>query len=225
MTEPGRRGRDRQVRRAARVRAADGDVDLAGRLVRGDPVEEERGAVGVLRLGGDAVGQRRGHGCDRAAALRRAGTRRTRRCRQVLVVAGVLPVAVEHEHAFALAEAGIGVGVLDRVGVLREVAGLDPLLQVLGGREVRRRVDGRAGLLEDPVVDRLGRPVGGHQVLEREREPAAAGRGVPGHDRLQPGCLGLGEQVLELGDASWAARSCRSARPAPCCRRRRSGCS
>ena len=71
---------------------------------------------------------------------------------------------------------------------------------MLGGDEVRRRIDRRAGLLEDPVVDRLDRAIGGHQVLEREGKPHAALGAAPLHDRLEPGGLGLGEQVFELGN-------------------------
>ena len=37
-------------------------------------------------------------------------------------------------------------------------------------------------------------------MLEREGEPHAALGAAPLHDRLEPGGLGLGEQVLELGD-------------------------
>jgi hypothetical protein len=51
-------GRYRGARRPAGVGAADGHVDLAGRIVCGDPVEEERDAVCVLRSGGDTEGQR-----------------------------------------------------------------------------------------------------------------------------------------------------------------------
>ena len=54
------------------------------------------------------------------------------------IVAGVLPVAVEGEDALALAEPGGSVSVLDGVDVGREVAGLDPLFEVLGGVQVRR---------------------------------------------------------------------------------------
>ena len=57
----GRRRRHRQVGRAARVRATDGDVDLAGGLVGRHPVEEGGGAIGVLRRVGDAVRQGRRH--------------------------------------------------------------------------------------------------------------------------------------------------------------------
>ncbi len=70
---------------------------------------------------------------------------------------------------------------------------------MLRRREVGRRVDGRSGLLEDPVVDRLGRAIGGHEVLQREGEASATRRRIPGHDRKQSGCLGLGQQVFELG--------------------------
>ena len=99
-----------------------------------------------------------------------------------------------------LREPGGSVSVLDGVDVGREVAVLDPLFEVLGSDQVRRRIDRRAGLLEDPVVDRPDRAVGGHQVLERECEPHAALGAAPFHDRLEPGGLGLGEQILELGD-------------------------
>ena len=71
---------------------------------------------------------------------------------------------------------------------------------MLRRREIRRRVDGRARLLEDPVVYRRGRAVGRHQILEGEGEPAAARSGVPHHDRLEACRLRLGQQVLKLGD-------------------------
>ena len=199
VTEPAAAGGNGKVGRATGVRAADGDVDLTSLLVRGDPVEERRSAVGVLRRVGDAVGQGRRHRGGRARGFAWREDEEPDVPRQVLVVDRVLPVAVEHEHAFALAEAGVRVGVFDRVGVLREVAGLDPLLEVLGGSQVGRGIDRRAWLLEDPVVDRLGRAIGGHEVLQRECEPASAGRGVPLHDRLEVGGLGLGKKVLELG--------------------------
>ncbi len=63
----------------------------------------------------------------------------------VRVVPGVLPVTVEGEDPLALAEAGGSIRVLDGVDVGREVAILDPLLQVLGSSQVRRRIDRRAG--------------------------------------------------------------------------------
>ena len=126
----GRSRRDRQVRGTAGVRATDGDVDLAGGLVGGDPVEEEGGAIGVLgrvaRCRTSAAPTWR----PRIRQPRPDGkTKKPTLPGEVLVVDGVLPVAIEHEDALALAEAGIGVGVLDRVRVLREVAGLDPLLR------------------------------------------------------------------------------------------------
>ena len=65
---------------------------------------------------------------------------------------------------------------------------------------VGRRIDRRVLLLEDPVVDRLGRAVGSHQLLQRERQPAAALGRVPDHDRQETGRLGLAEQSLEVGD-------------------------
>ena len=64
---------------------------------------------------------------------------------------------------------------------------------------VRRSVDGSPGLLEDPVVDRLGGTVGRHELLKREREAAAAGRGVPDHDGQHALGLRRGEQRFELG--------------------------
>ena len=122
----------------------------AGLVVGGDPVEEERGAVGVLGVGGDAVGQRGGHGGGRSAGLSGRHQEEADVAGHVLVVPGVLPVAVEDEDALALAEAGVGVGVLDGVDVRREVAVLDPLLEVLGGRRgwsacrSSRRASGRS---------------------------------------------------------------------------------
>ena len=80
-----------------------------------------------------------------------------------------------------------------------EVAVLDPGLEVLGGLQVGGRIDGRARLLEDPVVDGLGRADGSHQVLERERQAHAARGVAPLHDRLLAGVLRLLEQRLELG--------------------------
>ena len=133
------------------------DVDLAGGGVGPDPVEEEGGAIRVLRVGGDPERQR-GPSSRARRPPRRAGTRRTRRCRAVGVVAGVLPVTVEGEDALALAEARVRVGVLDGVDVLGEVARLDPLLEMLAACQVGRRVDRRALLLEDPLVDRLVGP-------------------------------------------------------------------
>src|SRR5512143_2106727 len=56
------KGRHRCIRWPAGVRPKSGDVDLAGRIIRGDPVEEERRAIRVLRLGRYAKGQWGGHG-------------------------------------------------------------------------------------------------------------------------------------------------------------------
>ncbi len=66
----GSNGRHRGIRRPAGVRATDRSTSIwRAVVVRGDPVEEERGAVRVLGLGGDAVGQRGGHGGRRSAGL------------------------------------------------------------------------------------------------------------------------------------------------------------
>ena len=56
------------------------------------------------------------------------------------------------------------------------------------------------GFLEDPVVDRFDRAIGGHQVLERECKAHATLGAAPLHDRLEPGGLGRCEQGFELGD-------------------------
>ena len=172
-------------------------------VVRGDPVEEERGAVRVLRLGCDAIGQRGRHGRRRSAGRRGRHQEEPDVAGQVLVVVGVLPVAIEREDALALHEAGVGVGILDGVDVGREVATLDPLLEVLGGGEVRGCVDRRARLLEDPVVDGACRADGRHERLQREGEPHAALGAAPLHDREEPGGLGLGEQSIEIGERRW----------------------
>ena len=62
-------------------------------------------------------------------------------------------------------------------------------------------------------------------ALEREGEPHAALGAAPLHDRQEPGGLGLGEQVLELGERLGRLGHADLLRPASCCRRRRSGCS
>ncbi len=71
---------------------------------------------------------------------------------------------------------------------------------MLGRFQVARGVDGGVGLLEDPIVDRTRRAVRGHELLEREGQSAAAGGGVPGHDRQESLRLGFGQERVELGD-------------------------
>ena len=148
-------GRHVRVGRTHRVRAADLARAISrALLVGGHPVEEERGAVGVLGLRADPEGQRRRHRRLLAALLRRRHQEEADVARHLLVEVARLPVAVEHEQALAADEPAHHLRVVDRVDVLGEVAGLDPLLQVLRGLQVRRRVDRGARLLEDPVVDR-----------------------------------------------------------------------
>ena len=154
----------------------------------------------MLGFGCDAVGQRGGHRGRRSAGLSGRHQEEPNVAGHAGIVGAVLPVAVEGEDTLTLREPGGSVSVLDGVDVGREVAGLDPLLEVLGSEEVRRRIDRRAGLIEDPVVDRSDRAVGGHQLLEREGKPHAALGTAPLHDRLEPGGLGRGKQGIELGD-------------------------
>ena len=172
----------------------------ASRIVRGNPVEEERGAIRVLCLGCYAKGQWGRHGCIATTGLSRRHQEEPNISGQVRVVTGVLPVTVEGKDTLTLAEAGGSIRVLDGVDVSREVASLDPLLEMLGSDEVRRRIDRRASFSEDPVVDRPNRAIGGHQVLEREREPHTTLGAAPHHDWLEPGGLGCGEQILELSN-------------------------
>jgi len=69
---------------------------------------------------------------------------------------------------------------------------------MLRGGEVRRRVDGRALVLEDPVIDSARVAEGTHEVLQREGETDR--RLVPHDVGGNAGGLGLGHQVFELGD-------------------------
>ena len=108
-----------------------------------------------------------------------------------------LPIAVEHEQTFAADIAAHHLEIFDGIGVGGEIARLDPAFQMLGGLEIVGRIDGGAVLLEDPVVDRLGRAVGTHQVLQREGEACRAL--VPLHDGQNTGFLGLGHGGVKFG--------------------------
>ena len=118
MTEPAATAGIGQVGRAARVRAADGRrrsaraVSFVATQLRKNAAQSAFFALAAMPYVS---------GADMAPCgppSWRAGSGRSRPCPAVGVVAGVLPVAVEHEHALALAEARVGVGVLDGVDVL-----------------------------------------------------------------------------------------------------------
>ena len=96
---------------------------------------------------------------------------------------------------------------------------------MLCGDKVRRCIDRRTGLLEDPVVDRFDRAIGGHQVLERERKTHTALGTAPLHDRLEPGGFGRGEQGFKLGNRLGRLGHADLGCQLSCCRRRRSCCS
>src|SRR5690606_21747918 len=123
--------------------------------------------------------------------------------RQVCVVAGILPVTIENKDSLALTKAGVSIGILDSVDVRGQVAILDPLLQMLGSQQILRRINRRARLLENPVVDRINRAVGGHQVLKREGKSHPTFCAAPLHDREKPGGLSLGQQGVKLGECLW----------------------
>ena len=101
-----------RVGRATGVRAADLRRRSRAPCRCPGPVEEERGAVRVLRLRCDDVR----HAADIPTLPGKV--KKPDLAGQVRVVAPVLPVAVEGEHALALAEPASGIGVLDGVHVI-----------------------------------------------------------------------------------------------------------
>ncbi len=127
-------GRKRQIDRTAGVGTADFDVDLARRLIGRDPVEEERRAIGILGVGADAVGQRRRHGGMLAACFSRRHHEEAGLARHLLVEIARLPVAVEQEQTLPADEPAHRRRIVDGVDVGREVAVLDPLLEMLEQR-------------------------------------------------------------------------------------------
>lgn len=78
----------------------------------------------------------------------------------VLIMPRILAVTIEDENSLTLTQARLGVRILDGIDIRWAVIVLDPLFQVLSSSEVRRRVDCRAGLPEDPVVGRPNGPNG-----------------------------------------------------------------
>ena len=118
------------------------------------------------------------------------------------MVRGVRPVH-EREDTFTLGEAVSRVSVFDGVDVGREVATLDPLLEVLGGLEVRGRVDRRALLLEDRSLIGWVGPTDAMSACSGDARPMPL-LALP-HSMIgwSPAALAFGEQALELVERLW----------------------